>query len=160
MSTPIVHHLTVAVAMTPNGPELIGPVQSGTVHHIDVVIDQGGRVLAPCRHHKVDGAARGDKIWWHFYNRSERTMKLGIGKFARHPRATCTVPRDHGRHMREAVDLRFLGFPSRQITVGAGRDRFLEATISRNTLFPRTYKYAILGNGRVLLDPEVEIEKP
>lgn len=130
------------------------------VHHIDVVVVKGAKrleVLAPCKNHKVDGGSQGDQIEWHFHNRNRTAVVVAIGKFGRHSRARCTVPANHALHMTEPIDPQPVAFAVASVTVKPGGRKVLAGTI-KTKLLPRTYKYSILGNGKVVLDPEIEIE--
>lgn len=101
---------------------------------------------------KLDEIARGDVIRWFVKNECGREMKVSVGNF-RPPadRAGTKEPRDKSPFAKGC---------SLSLVLADGKEGKIECAINGCAIIPRTYKYDILGNGKILLDPDIEIEKP
>lgn len=130
------------------------------VHHIDVVLNQtasGFEVLAPCKDHKVDAAAQGDTIEFHFHNRGSVDTGATIGNF----RAPIHFPGPDARRKPTPFETSCkpsVSVKSKDSATMPCRLRTDHVGITSSKAL--TYKYDIIGkDGKVLLDPEIEIEK-
>jgi hypothetical protein len=94
----------------------------------------------------------GDAVEWTFTNNSRKPLRLKIGNF-----------RPHGIHVipGEPWDKRPIeGDCLNDLTVANGDTSKVHCRVIKNPQRPRTYKYDIIGDGEVLLDPVIEIPPP
>jgi hypothetical protein len=94
----------------------------------------------------------GEAVEWAFRNGSNRPIRLKVGNF-----------RPHGPHPvpGEAWDKDPLeGGCVEDVTVASGHTAAVQCRVRSDAKRPRTYKYDIIGDGKVLLDPVLEIPPP
>lgn len=123
--------------------------------------DAGQCVAAkPKKTDKVGHVAPGDVVHWRATNRCSVPVTFGVGNFRTHPRATCTSPLEHDVHEKEKKPENPLeascAHKLTKVAAGGGSAPF-DCPVLKSFAHPRTYAYDIVGGGKVLADPEMEI---
>ena len=122
-------------------------------HRRDLGLDRKGNVTGLLANDRIDKVARGDVIRWSVTSACARKVTLSIGNFAR-PDRFKNLPK-------ECRDTNpFEGRSRLRASVKPRSSAAIQGRIRADAHYPRTYKYDILVNGKVALDPEIEIENP
>jgi hypothetical protein len=100
--------------------------------------------------HKVR-PLRGEVVEWTFTNQTRSPLKLKVGNFRAHPDWLKRFPTDTWDN--EPLE----GECLTEVTVDPGATVKRQGRAKANATVPRTYKYDILGDGKIVLDPVLEI---
>jgi hypothetical protein len=151
-----------------SSPECMGecvPCREGcTVNVFMRPTSAGCSVQGMTTRHKIWHIRPDQKVRLVFHNDCVTALKLGVGDFGPHPKETCTGDHgDHAVHEQEWKDGKVDKDPfekgDRSVEVPPGEERPLTLTLLHKAHAPRTYKYAIMVDGKPALDPEIEIER-
>lgn len=123
--------------------------QRPAVHQADVVLDEKCQIKGSVKDLN-DDVGRADTVRWVFKNGCSEKLTLSIGNFQ---------PVAGKGPANECRDKNPLDQCRLRVNVGPGRSGTIQCRVKPAAHFPRTYKYDILRNGKVALDPEIEIEK-
>ena len=148
------------ILVCPGGPECLH-CEDGCEIKVSLQMDNGQcQVKGLTKWHKIYHIKVGKKAHWVFTNKCDSSLELGIGHFGRHAEETCTGSDDrHKCHMTEEIDSDPFQPGRRSVQVRPGETKTLTLAILKDAWRPRTYKYAIMVNGKPELDPEIEIER-
>jgi hypothetical protein len=121
-------------------------------------VDGVCEAVKPSSTHKVGHVAPGDAVRWVAKNGCATPMEFGIDHFRGHSRSRCTTPADHDAHEKEKPENPLEPSCAHKVTPVAARgSNDFKCSVRKNAIGKRTYEYDIVGVGRVLVDPEMEI---